>query len=155
MGYLNIVPGGVQTGWLGNDPAGSGLTGAWLKKVWIGGTNAATAPIVADDSGNVTITGILNVGAMGVWFHNGYGYNTIINGGSVSITDAYGTSVIDMSGSGGNALVVRQAKTIYGTGWVRSDQGFNYAGYNGATGTFTSADGKTVTVRGGIITSIV
>jgi hypothetical protein len=56
MGYINITPGGTQTGWIGNDPSGSGLTGSWFNKCWIGGTAVSNAPFVATTSG-LTITG--------------------------------------------------------------------------------------------------
>jgi hypothetical protein len=58
MGYINITPGGTQTGWIGNDPSGSGLTGSWFNKCWIGGTAVSNAPLVASTSGlTITIPG--------------------------------------------------------------------------------------------------
>jgi len=40
-------------------------------------------------------------------------------------------------------------------GWIRANTGFNLNGTTGKTGSFTTVDGKTVTVTGGIITNIV
>lgn len=50
-----------RMGWIGTDPAGSGNTGAWFKRVWIGGTSTSNAPIVADSSGNLSLNGTLSV----------------------------------------------------------------------------------------------
>jgi len=41
------------------------------------------------------------------------------------------------------------------SGGIRSDSGFNISGNDGVSGTFTSNDGKTITVTEGLITSIV
>lgn len=62
-GGIDISPGGVHVGWIGNAPFWdtSGGTGAWLKKCWIGGTNTSNAPFVADSSGNLSLNGTLNV----------------------------------------------------------------------------------------------
>lgn len=60
-GYIDVSPGGVRIGWIGYDPGGSGLTGAWFQKTWIGGTNAFNAPFVSDSYGNLSLNGTLNV----------------------------------------------------------------------------------------------
>jgi len=51
--------------------------------------------------------------------------------------------------TGGYVLITGQ------TGVVRADGGFAVSGSAGATGSFTSSNGKTVTVTKGIVTSIV
>jgi hypothetical protein len=43
-------------GWIGDDTAGSGYVGAWMKRMLIGGTSPATAKIAAGSDGSVTIT---------------------------------------------------------------------------------------------------
>jgi hypothetical protein len=50
------APDGTLLGWIGtfSDNTGS-YAGAWFKQLYIGGTSAADAAIVADSSGNVTI----------------------------------------------------------------------------------------------------
>ena len=40
---------------------GSGQTGSWLRKVWIGGTGTNDAPLVADLYGNFSINGTFSV----------------------------------------------------------------------------------------------
>ena len=145
-----------RVAWIGRDPDNSSTTGAYFKNhLWVGGTNASNAPFQVDGSGNVFLSGTFNVGSSGACFYNGSGSYTKVWGGTLSITDSSGTSAIDMDGGPSNGIVVRGARPIYCTGHVRADLGFNVAGYDGATGTFTSANGKTITVRGGIITSIV
>ena len=60
---ITISPGGVPMGWIGSDSA-SGFSGAWFKRVMIGGTSPANAPIIADASGNVAIPGTLITGSI-------------------------------------------------------------------------------------------
>ncbi|MDP8979070.1 MAG: hypothetical protein M3O35_00605 [Acidobacteriota bacterium] len=58
---------GSSIGWIGDDTGGggSGYVGAWFKQCRIGGSSPGTAQVVADASGNVTISGSLIVGAVG------------------------------------------------------------------------------------------
>lgn len=53
---IDISPGGVRMGWIGNDPTGSGLNGAWFKKLWIGGASASVAPFIVDANGYLSIS---------------------------------------------------------------------------------------------------
>jgi len=163
--YIDICPGAnpaspsdrtaKRIGWISSNPDNPSETGMYLKgPLAIGGTSTSNAPIKADSSGNVTINGTLRIGTSGMWLDNGAGSYTIIHGGVVTVTDSNGTSAVDITGNVAGGITLYNGRGIYATGVVRADQGFNYNGYAGATGTFTSADGKTVTVRGGIITSI-
>jgi hypothetical protein len=143
-GYIDISPGGVHQGWIGNEPAwsGGGNTGAWFKKVWIGGTSPANAPFVADASGNVAINGntiisgtltvaaltgwnggSINVGTGGLYFLDGLGNQIWIGGGRVTCSGAIGVG-------GGQAYYTGSAKGI----------------------TNTVPAGKSLIVEGGIIT---
>ncbi len=47
------------------------------------------------------------------------------------------------------------SEKVHSSAKVRADTVFNVNGTDGVSGTFTTADAKTVTVTGGIITSIV
>ena len=165
-GYIQVCPGANLSDpadmtakrivWIGKNPDYPYQYGAYFRgPVWIGGTNTGNAPVTVDSSGNVSIDGILNVGSSGACFYNGSGSYTKVWGGAMSITDSSGTSAIDMNGSPYNGITLYGGRPIYCTGTVRADLGFISAGYAGASGTFTTADGKTVTVRGGIITAIV
>jgi hypothetical protein len=58
---ITITVAGTPLGWIGYD-ATSGYSGAWFKRVFIGGTSPANAPLFADAFGNVTIAGSLIVG---------------------------------------------------------------------------------------------
>lgn len=42
-------------GWIGDDTLNSGFVGGWMKQFRIGGANPASAPFVADSSGNVSM----------------------------------------------------------------------------------------------------
>jgi hypothetical protein len=48
---------GSIIGMIGDDTLGTGFVGGWLKKAAIGGTNPLNAPIQADTTGKVTISG--------------------------------------------------------------------------------------------------
>ena len=48
---------GNLIGWIGDDFANSGYVGGWFKQLRVGGASPSASPIVADSSGNVTITG--------------------------------------------------------------------------------------------------
>jgi hypothetical protein len=82
--------------------------------------------------------------------------------GSFSVS-TMSASTYQISGT----TVIDSARQIYATaigltgpgnfaaqGYVQADGGFRVSGSQGVNRTFTSADGKTVTVTGGIITSV-
>lgn len=46
--------GGTLVGWIGRDPSAT-YNGGWFKNLYVGGTDAASAKIVANSSGNITI----------------------------------------------------------------------------------------------------
>jgi len=103
--YIYVEPGYVPMGWIGTDPLGSGATGAWFKKLWIGGTSTSNAPIVADSSGNVTI--------------NGASLTVDTSASGSSITTAITTSAIlssytglSVSGANGQAGVLGNSGTF-------------------------------------------
>lgn len=48
---------GSIIGFIGDDTGGTGYVGAWFKQARVGGTSPSTAPLQADSSGNVTLTG--------------------------------------------------------------------------------------------------
>jgi hypothetical protein len=62
--FDTTVPVPTLIGWVGDDSAGSGYVGAWFKRCRIGGTDPGSAKIVADDAGNVAISGSLIVGTV-------------------------------------------------------------------------------------------
>jgi hypothetical protein len=82
-------------GWIGDDSAASGFVGAWFKRILIGGTSPATAKIVADSSGNVSISGTLIAGN--------------ISGNAANIT---GTLTVSQLGSGTLPVGVVYAGTV-------------------------------------------
>lgn len=86
---------GNLIGWVGDDTAVSGFVGAWYKRLLIGGTSPATAKIVADSSGNVSISGTLISGN--------------ISGNSANIT---GTLTVSQIGSGTLPAGVGYAQAI-------------------------------------------
>jgi hypothetical protein len=53
----NFDTSGNLIGWVGDDTATSGFVGAWFKRLLIGGSSPASANIIADSSGNVSIAG--------------------------------------------------------------------------------------------------
>jgi hypothetical protein len=67
----------------------------------------------------------------------------------------HGSDQMRFGTAGGHKMYLDSSGNLQATGKVRADNGFNINGTNGASGSFTTADGKTVTVSGGIITSIV
>lgn len=63
--------GSPKWGYIGTDPTGAGYDGAWFKRVYIGGTAAANAPISANDDGHITFavgSALQFVGAGGIIF---------------------------------------------------------------------------------------
>lgn len=92
---ITIAPNGVLLGWIGFD-ATSGLSGAWFKRVLIGGANPANAQIFADANGNVTVNG------------------SIIAGVLVSAT----LSVLNIVGWNGAAISIQSGVNFVGTNFT-------------------------------------
>ena len=68
----------------------------------------------------------------------------------------YGTQMLLTLKSNGDLDFGNGTSAVFtSSGKVRANSKFNINGTDGATGTFTSQDGKTISVSGGIITSIV
>lgn len=68
--YINPGGNGI-VGWIGTDDGpgdggytATGCTGAWFKKIYIGGTGPDSSKVRADDNGNVSIDGSLIVGTV-------------------------------------------------------------------------------------------
>jgi hypothetical protein len=165
------------------DSAGGGVYGGWFKYLAVGGTGALDAKLKADLSGNLNITdaaltithaasgSTLNVSP--TTYDSTYSslYLRVATGSDradhvsrgMVITSAAGTVGALVRGASGNhaELVLQGGGYIQLTGnngRCRADGGFEVAGNVGVAGpvTFITADAvpKTVTVRGGIITSI-
>lgn len=57
-GKLNVFDHlGDSVGWIGDDFANSGFSGAWFKQLLVGGANPSLAKLVADQFGNLAIAG--------------------------------------------------------------------------------------------------
>jgi hypothetical protein len=117
---ITVSDNGTPLGWIGRDTV-SGYAGAWFKRVTIGGSSPANAPLFADSSGNVVATGLLinsassplgwigaSGGYAGAWFKRIYIGGTdpstakIVadSGGNVAIS---GSLIVgSISGSAGN-----------------------------------------------------
>lgn len=134
-------------------PASATQTGAVnLSNQQLGaGTKTVDDLVVADSAtvnGLLDALGGIHLGLTGV-------YTTIdstsvaVGGGSGSLTSGsvYATSVQ------GTGYILAGSSAPAATGYYRV--GIAGVVYDGATGSFTTADAKTVTVKGGIITSIV
>jgi hypothetical protein len=94
---------GSLIGWVGDDTGTSGYVGAWFKQLRIGGSSPSSAQIVADTSGNVTISGSLIVGAVA-------SATSATSASSASSVPAAGVT----SGTMGSG-VVTQALTVTGS----------------------------------------
>jgi hypothetical protein len=114
------------------------------------------------NSGNITTSAGLYIGipfiANGGTITTNYGV-FVQNQQPTGVTKGYG---IYVEGSTDNYIAGNlgigtssPSEKIHSTAKVRADTVFNVNGTDGASGTFTTADAKTVTVTGGIITSIV
>ena len=87
-----------------------------------------------------------------------YGYGIKIHNASVtgtgSLNKFYGLYIEEPTGASNNWSIYSAGGLNHFVGKVRSDDKFNVNGSDGVSGSFTTADSKTVTVSGGIITSI-
>ncbi len=94
---ITISPGGVPMGWIGSDSA-SGFSGAWFKRVLIGGTSPANAQFFADASGNVTIAGSLIVGSVA---NATNAQNAAVYTGTLAVANIVGWGLASINISGG------------------------------------------------------
>ncbi len=122
--------------WIGNAVIGSlSYVGAWFKQLYIGGTSAATAKIVADANGNVTINGATIV-------LNGNGTLTTINN-AVNPWSTNAASMTSQNIATGNYSMIDPFNVGILTAanspivWMRNTAGVGSVSMNGA-GTFGS-----------------
>jgi hypothetical protein len=90
---------GALIGWIGSRAVGvTNYIGAWFREIRIGGTDASNAAIVADSSGNVSITGAaitLNRGGVLTTIQNNAGPDGLTESlDSLDITVAHGQQTI-------------------------------------------------------------
>jgi hypothetical protein len=90
---------GALIGWIGSRVVGvTNYIGAWFREIRIGGTDASNAAIVADSSGNVSITGAaitLNRGGVLTTIQNNAGPDGLTESlNSLDITVAHGQQTI-------------------------------------------------------------
>jgi hypothetical protein len=126
---ITIAPGGTPLGWIGSDSV-SGYSGAWFKRVTIGGASPAGAQFFADASGNVVASTLYITSADGTagWIGSSGGYTgawfpRVLIGGSNPASapffaDAYGNvvaSTVLVTDSGGTS------------GWIGSRNGYSGA----------------------------
>lgn len=124
--------------------------------IWLAPQNLGTSGVYGDitTQESVYIAGTNSGGTISAYYGIRHGYS---NSGTVSS----GFFLYDTSGflnylSGKLGVGTSSpSEQIHVTDTVRADTAFNLNGTDGATGSFTSNDGKTITVTGGIITAIV
>ena len=106
MGYIDVSPGGTRCGWIGNDPAGSGLTGAWFGKLYIGGASASVAPFVVNSSGQLSIS-LTSANAGATPFQlNLNGVTTTIANGYNSTQGTYAGIAVTQNSTGAQSLTM-------------------------------------------------
>lgn len=156
----------------------SGFYGGWFQVLAASGTGYGDAKFKTDTSGNLTITDAnltVNGGGGKVYtspttFDPTYSTVAWIAEGGSDKSSHISRGMVFYSNNSKIGSVVRSPSgtwmelefptpgyvLISGSngGTVRADGGFGVAGAAGVSGTFTSANGKTVTVTKGIITSI-
>lgn len=101
---ITIAPDGAPLGWIGKDAA-SGYSGAWFKRVMIGGSDPASAAFFADSSGNVVAKTLLinDAGSPLGWIgaKDGYAgawFKRVIIGGA-TVSDTAHQIIADASGN--------------------------------------------------------
>jgi len=156
----------------------TGQYGGWFKQFGAGGTSYSNAKVSTDSSGNLSITDatftINGTGSRVVTspstFDSTYASiqlivesnpaldkTSMISRGLVFYYNSTKIGAIVRSPSGGWMELVWEGAgyvLISGKDGVRSDGGFSVSGAVGVSGSFTSANGKTITVTKGIVTSI-
>jgi hypothetical protein len=121
---------GALIGWIGDDSANSGYVGGWLKRLLIGGTSPAGAPLFADASGNVVATTLYITSADGTagWIGSSGGYTgawfprCLIGGSSPATANFFADSFGNVVAS--TVLVTDSSGT---SGWIGSRNGYSGA----------------------------
>lgn len=138
-------------GWIGDDTGVSGFVGAWFKQIRIGGANPASAPFLADSSGNTswTFTGgavTVNVDATNFIKVTDTGLNQYVqmNGSQcrvTSLSDATNFGILE------KAIVVLQ-QTVGGGNMTIDAHGANPTISINGTQVLTKQQGGTSTIAG-------
>ncbi len=119
--------GGTLVGWIGRDPSAT-YNGGWFKNLYVGGTDAASAKIVANSSGNISVSMSSATDTFTVT-NSGSDYITTLSDGGVIVKNAAnnryvniypGLLTIEHSGTYprivmGGVQVLRDAKTGWNT----------------------------------------
>lgn len=133
-------------GWIGDDTGSSGYVGGWFKRLRIGGGSPASAQVVADSSGNVTISTSLLVGTIPTSSLSGLIVNGQIDTGiAVAKLDSgtlpsgvvYAGTILASQILAGTITVGSGGITILGGGGLTIDTGLGVVStFNGSGVTF-------------------
>lgn len=86
--------GGTLLGWIGRDP-GATYNGGWFKNLYVGGSDAASARIVANSSGNISVS--LTGGTDTFTITNsGSDYVTVLSDGGIVVKNAANTRYVNI-----------------------------------------------------------
>jgi len=111
VNIISSASGAPLIAWMGHSPS-TGVQGFWSQRTWIGGTSEVNAPLVSDNSGNLTIT-------------NAKIEVTSTSGGfskTVTIDPAGFNHPVVVANSAGSSVVLDpQSVTITDSGFTRFD----------------------------------